>query len=63
MCKLDFEWHDSRNGGEYRAEAAAESLAYIRKERRERRFAKMKELIRARVPLAIRAAILEGFPL
>lgn len=45
------------------AEAAAESLAYIRKERRERRFAKMKELIRARVPLAIRAAILEGFPL
>lgn len=41
------------------AEAAAESLAYIRKERRERRFAKMKELIRARVPLAI----LEGFPL
>lgn len=45
------------------AEAAAESLAYIRKERRERRFAKMKELIRARVPLAIRAAILERFPL
>lgn len=45
------------------AEAAAESLAYIRKERRERRLAKMKELIRARVPLAIRAAILEGFPL
>lgn len=45
------------------AEAAAESLAYIRKERRERRLAKLKELIRARVPLATRAAILEGFPL
>lgn len=45
------------------AEAAAESLSYIRKERRERRFAKMKGLIRARVPLATRAAILEGFPL
>lgn len=45
------------------AEAAAESLAYIRKERRERRLAKLKELIRARVPLAARAAILEGFPL
>lgn len=45
------------------AEAAAESLAYIRQERRERRLAKMKELIRARVPLAARAAILEGFPL
>lgn len=45
------------------AEAAAESLSYIRKERRERRLAKLKELIRARVPLATRAAILEGFPL
>lgn len=45
------------------AEAAAESLAYIRKERRERRLAKLKGLIRARVPLATRAAILEGFPL
>lgn len=45
------------------AEAAAESLSYIRKERRERRLAKLKELIRARVPLAARAAILEGFPL
>lgn len=45
------------------AEAAAESLSYIRKERRERRQGKLKELIRARVPLATRAAILEGFPL
>lgn len=45
------------------AEAAAESLSYIRQERRERRLAKLKELIRARVPLAARAAILEGFPL
>lgn len=45
------------------AEAAAESLSYIRKERRERRLAKLKELIRARVPLAIRADILKGFPL
>lgn len=63
MEKLNFEWHDSRNGGEYRAEAAAESLSYIRKERRERRLAKLKDLIRARVPLAARAAILEGFPL
>lgn len=39
MCKLDFEWHDSRRGGEYRAEAGG----FIVK--------------------AIRAAILEGFPL
>lgn len=45
------------------AEAAAESLSYVRKERRERRAAKLKELIRARVPLAIRANVLEGFPL
>lgn len=45
------------------AEAAAESLAYIRKERRERRLGKLKELIRARVPLAARASIMEGFPL
>lgn len=45
------------------AEAAAESLAYIRKERKAKRLAKLKELIRARVPLAARAAILEGFPL
>lgn len=45
------------------AEAAAESLSYIRKERKAKRLAKLKELIRARVPLAARAAILEGFPL
>lgn len=45
------------------AEAAAESLSYIRKERKAKRLAKLKELIRARVPLATRAAILEGFPL
>lgn len=45
------------------AEAAAESLAHIREERKRKRLAKLKELIRARVPLAVRAAILEGFPL
>ena len=45
------------------AEAAAESLSYIREERKAKRLAKIKELIRARVPLAARAAILEGFPL
>lgn len=45
------------------AEAAAESLAHIREERKAKRLAKLKELIRARVPLAARAAILEGFPL
>lgn len=45
------------------AEAAAESLSYIREERKAKRLAKLKELIRARVPLAARAAILEGFPL
>lgn len=45
------------------AEAAAESLSYIRKERKAKRLAKLKELIRARVPLAARAAILKGFPL
>lgn len=44
------------------AEAAAESLSYIRQKRKAKRLAKLKELIRARVPLAARAAILEGFP-
>lgn len=32
MCKLDFEWHDSRNGGEYRAEAGGFIVKAIRDE-------------------------------
>lgn len=40
-----------------------QSLKHIRQERRERRAARLKTLIRARVPLGARAAIMEGFPL
>lgn len=32
MCKLDFEWHDSRRGGEYRAEAGGFIVKAIRDE-------------------------------
>lgn len=32
MCKLDFEWHDSRNGGEYRAEAGGYIVRAVRDE-------------------------------
>lgn len=45
------------------AEDAESRLADIREERRERRAARLKALIRARVPLGARAAIMEGFPL
>jgi len=44
------------------AEAAGESLSYIRKKRRRLRQAKVRELIKARVPLAVRAEVLKGFP-
>lgn len=45
------------------AEMAESALAYRLEERRRKRQCKAKDLIRARVPLAARAAILEGFPL
>lgn len=43
--------------------AAEESLGHIVKERRKARQTRLASLIRARVPLPARAAILEGFPL
>lgn len=45
------------------SEAAASTIDYMRQNRKERRTARLKELIRARVPAAIRADILKGFPL
>lgn len=45
------------------AEYAESEIAAIRRQWKAKRTAKLKELIRARVPVAIRADILKGFPL